>query len=85
MYPPQINGVYVLSIHLNQWNESDFDCGWEVKLMLCNVVVTQVLLYGVEGWHDSSQYMEWDWKQYMEWDLWELSSYVMQYTLRKGK
>ena len=33
----------------NQCNQSDA-CGWEVKLMLFNAMVTQVLLYGVEVW-----------------------------------
>ena len=33
----------------NQCNQSD-TCGWEVKLMLFNAMVTQVLLYGVEVW-----------------------------------
>ena len=31
----------------SQCNQSD-TCGWEVKLMLFNAMVTQVLLYGVE-------------------------------------
>ena len=58
MYPPQINGVHALILgskpvgnHItfleNQCNQSD-TCGWEVKLMLFNAMVTQVLLYGVE-------------------------------------
>ena len=58
MYPPQINRTHALIIilkpvgsHITFWriNTTKSDtCGWEVKLMLFNVMVTQVLLYGVE-------------------------------------
>ena len=36
----------------NKCNQSDTH-GWEVKLVLFNAMVTQVLLYGVEVWGDT--------------------------------
>ena len=61
MYLPQTNGVYVFSLGFklvgtwksyfmleNKCNQSDTH-GWDVKLMLFNAMVTQVLFYGVEA------------------------------------
>ena len=55
---PNINGMYVVSLGVKivrktiicwRINERSDIHGWEVKLMLFNAMVTQVLLYGVEG------------------------------------
>ena len=43
----------------NKCNRSDTH-GWEVKLMLCNAIVTQVLLYGVEVWGGTISLNPWN-------------------------
>ena len=63
MYLPQINEMYTLSLDsklvgkvIIVWkinNQSDTH-GWEVKAMLFNAIVTQVLLYGVDVWEAPS-------------------------------
>ena len=42
----------------NERNQSDTR-GWEVRLMLFNAMVTQVLLYGVELWGDTIPLSAW--------------------------
>ena len=43
----------------NKCNQSDTH-GWEVKLVLFNAMVTQVLLYGVEVWGDTISLNAWN-------------------------
>ena len=42
-----------------QCNQSD-TCGWEVKLLLFNAMITQLLLYGVEVWGDTISLDAWN-------------------------
>ena len=50
------NGYYMFE---NQYNQSDTR-GWEVRLMLFNAMVVQVLLYGVEVWGGTISLSAWN-------------------------